>query len=156
MLYEPGPIELIRDDQIPRPRGIEHHFESLVSVPIAGVHERDVIVGLRRADLVAVTAADVDGDFARTVIPAADELGAQLGTMHPLDPAAILEAALAGVREADGYAGDLPPEGATSDRLSFDGEDRSGRRSQTFAWTLRAPVGSEPTRDQHDVAAAAT
>ena len=119
---EPGPIELITDDQIPRARLSTAANENIVAPVAQQIDAHELAMAGPQSEVTAVAGGDPEGDFNATVPLAAAEIAAQLDSQSEIDPTPMYVAALESLSEADQLAGGFAREGETLAPISVPGE----------------------------------
>lgn len=106
---EPGPIEKIELWRFPVSRGNRRMFESLAA-PVSQQLERHAdAIGSVHSDMAVTKVHDINGDFARTIPGAVNEISGQLGSLSAVDPGRMYGSMLAALGEADALASDMSP-----------------------------------------------
>lgn len=119
---EPGPIDLITEDQIPRFRGARHSFETLAAPVSAGFDNTALALLGPQQQVGELQGGNPDADFAQHIAPAIGEIASQLGSQSVVDPAHAFVSAMEALNEADSLAGGLPAEKETIGRVDIPGE----------------------------------
>ena len=137
---EPGPVKLIPVDRFPYGHGNRREFETIAARLGQQLAVTADVIGGPIATMQQASAANVDGEFARTIPAAVAEIGGQLGSQSAVDPARMYVAALESLADLDG-AGDGLASAASGANIGLPG---GGSTFGTVAWAI-AGEGSAAT-----------
>ncbi len=119
---EPGPVALLKPEDIPRPRPFTPAFESAIAPAVSSLNAIDGGLQVRHTQVANVLTVDPDTEFNATIPAAEGEMNLQLQTLAEIDPAHVYIAGQESEQEADNLLGVLGPEGNTIGRLQIPNE----------------------------------
>lgn len=122
MLYEPGPLQPLDPSRFPRPGDLVADIVSAVVPQSAAMLQAEAAQSTIVSTMAGNGIPDIDGDHARQLRPAYDEVAAQHHERGGLDVSEAVYEAGASAAEYQGLADQLPAEDSDYEEPQIPGE----------------------------------